>query len=117
MNSNLQRIDFNHLNNMIGEDENFRKELIGIFLDQIPTFIDNMNQFFAQNKLEKLAREAHTAKSSVLIFGMTNTGSLLKEIQLLAESKKSDEIEPALKQVEMELNHAITDLQNALNKK
>ena len=116
MNSNLQLIDFNHLNSIIGEDENFKKELIGIFLEQIPAFISNMNQFFIKNKLEKLAREAHTAKSSVLIFGMTNTGRLLKEIQLLAENEKTDEIEPALKQVEMDLKQASTDLQNALKK-
>jgi len=114
MNSNLQLIDFKHLNSIIGDDENFKKELIRIFLEQIPTFINNMNQFFIKNKLEKLAREAHTAKSSVLIFGMTNTGRLLKEIQLLAESKKTNEIEPALKQVEMDLNQARTDLHNVL---
>lgn len=114
MNNNLQSIDFKHLNSIANGDENFKKELINIFLEQIPEFINNMNQFFDQNNLEKLAREAHTAKSSVLIFGMTNTGKLLKEIQLFAENKNTQELEPALKQVEKELSLAKTELLNML---
>lgn len=114
MNNNLQSIDFKHLNNIANGDENFKKELIGIFLEQIPEFINNMNKFFEQNNLEKLAREAHTAKSSVLIFGMTNTGKLLKEIQLFAENKNLEQIEPALKHVVQELNFAKTELLNVL---
>jgi len=114
MNNNLKIIDFSHLDTIVGGDENFKKELIAIFLEQIPEFINNMNKFFNKNKSEKLAREAHTAKSSVMIFGMTNTGMLLKDIQLWAENNKFAEVEPALKQVEIDLNQAKTDLENAL---
>jgi len=110
MNNNLKIIDFNQLNNIAGGDENFKKELTGIFLLQIPVFIENMKKYFAGNKMEELAREAHTAKSSVLIFGMENAGRLLKEIQLLAENNKPTEIQPALEVVVMELNKAITEL-------
>ena len=80
-------IDLNHLNSITNGDENFKKELIGIFLNQIPVFIHNMKDYLDNNKMEKLAREAHTAKSSALIFGMENTGKLLKEIQYWAENK------------------------------
>ena len=114
MNNKLQSVDFTHLNTITGEDVNFRNELIGIFLEQIPDFIGNMKKFLAGNELQNLAREAHTAKSSVLIFGMTNTGHLLKDIQLWAENKKTMEIEPALKQVEMDLNQARIDLMKVL---
>jgi HPt (histidine-containing phosphotransfer) domain-containing protein len=115
MSSNLKTIDFSHLNSITGSDEIFKKELIGIFLEQIPIFINNMNQYFDDNEMEKLAREAHTAKSSVLIFGMENAGRLLKEIQLLAENKKKTEIQPVLKQVELELSQAKTELLDILN--
>ena len=114
MNDKLQSVDFTHLNTLVGGDINFRNELIGIFLEQIPDFIMNMKQFLAGNKLNNLAREAHTAKSSVLIFGMTNTGYLLKEIQHWAESKKIMEIENALTQVELDLNYAKTELTKVL---
>ena len=114
MNNELQSIDFTNLETITGGDIIFRNELIGIFLEQIPDFIGKMNKFFASNNLESLAREAHTAKSSVLIFGMTNTGQLLKQLQLWAEKKKTDEIEPVLKQVEKDLNHAKKELLKVL---
>jgi len=110
MSSNGKFINFNHLESIVSGDENFKKELITIFLTQIPAFINNMKKYLAQNNLENLAREAHTAKSSALIFGMENTGRLLKEIQLLAENNKPTEIQPALEVVAMELNKAITEL-------
>jgi len=114
MNNNLQSIDFKHLNSIANGDEAFKKELIGIFLEQIPEFVNNMGQFLIEKNLEKLAKEAHTAKSSVLIFGMANTGKLLKEIQLLAENKNIKEIEPAVQQAIKELNQAKTELKNKL---
>lgn len=114
MNSNLKIIDFSHLNSIASGDDDFKKELIAIFLEQIPVFINNMKKYLDNNKLEKLAREAHTAKSSVLIFGMTNSGTLLKEIQLMAESKNSTEIQPSLEEVEKELIQAKTELENFL---
>jgi HPt (histidine-containing phosphotransfer) domain-containing protein len=112
MNSNLKTIDLNHLNSITSGDESFKKELIAIFLNQIPVFIHNMKDYLDNNKMEKLAREAHTAKSSALIFGMENTGKLLKEIQHWAENKKPAEICPALEEVEMELLQAKTELEN-----
>jgi hypothetical protein len=46
---------------------------------------------------------------------MENAGRLLKEIQLLAENKKKTEIQPVLKQVELELSQAKTELLDILN--
>ena len=110
MSDNLQSFDIEHLNDISNGDEDFKKELIGIFLEQIPEFVNNMNEFFDEKKFDKLAREAHTAKSSVLIFGMADTGLLLKDIQHLAENNEGPEIQPKLKQVEMELNKVKNDL-------
>ena len=114
MNSSLQPIDFNHLNSIVNGDEDFKRELIKIFLEQIPEFVINLNSFFESKNLEKLAREAHTAKSSVLIFGMTNTGKLLKNIQLWAENNESEKIGTALKQVITDLDDAKAELQNLI---
>ena len=114
MNSNLRTIDLNHLDSIAGGDESFKKELISIFLEQIPVFISNMKRYYAKNRMENLAREAHTAKSSALIFGKSNTGLLLKEIQHLAESNEPGEIQDKLFQVEKELNLAISELHEIL---
>lgn len=110
MSSNLKPIDFNHLDGIVNGDENFKKELVKIFLEQIPEFMKNMKKFLENEKPENLAREAHTAKSSAMIFGMTHAGKLLKDIQLLAENKNLEEIKPAFELVEIEFETAKVQL-------
>jgi len=99
-------MDLQEIDKLTGGDENFKKELIEIFLRQIDEFILKMNSYLNDNKMENLAREAHTAKSSVLIFGMVDTGLLLKEIQHLAESNSKAEIPSLIKKVENDLIEA-----------
>lgn len=106
MSSNLKPIDFNHLDGIVNGDENFKRELIKIFMEQIPDFVKNMKMFLDNNNPENLAREAHTAKSSAMIFGMTNAGNMLKDIQLFAENNNLDEIRPAFEVVKAEFENA-----------
>lgn len=114
MDNNSQIIDFTSLYSVANNDKEFIKELIGIFLEQIPDFVINLNQLLKEKNLDKLGREAHTAKSSVMIFGMANTGKLLNKIELWAENKNIEEIEPALKIVEKDLDLAKSELMDAL---
>lgn len=106
MSGKLNPVDFNHLDGIVNGDENFKRELIKIFLEQIPDFIKNMKMFLDNNNLENLAREAHTAKSSAMIFGMTNAGDKLKDIQLFAENNNLDEIRPAFEVVKADFENA-----------
>ena len=84
-------------------DKDFKKELIDIFLEQIPEFISNMKKFYAEGEILLLAKEAHTAKSSVLIFGMANTGKDLKEIQSQGEDNKVEQLQSLIESVESNL--------------
>ncbi len=110
MNKTNQLLDFSQIDEITKGDLKFRKELIEIFMEQIFEFIDNMNKHLSSGNLEQLARESHTAKSSAMIFGMENTGHLLKKIQLLAEEKKSGEIPQFLLQVESNFKKAHNQL-------
>jgi len=115
MDEKFQQISIEQLDSVSFGDEEFKKELIEIFLEQIPEFISNMKKFFAKDDLENLAKEAHTAKSSALIFGMTDTGTSLKEIQLLAEGKVLEQLSALLQKVELELIDAKKQLQSVLS--
>ena len=112
----LQTMDLQEINKLTGGDESFKKDLIEIFLKQIDEFIIKMNSYLNDNKMENLAREAHTAKSSVLIFGMVETGLLLKEIQHLAESNDTAPIPSLIKKVEIDLSEAKEVLLNEQKK-
>lgn len=109
-------MDLQEINKLTGGDESFKKDLIEIFLKQIDEFIIKMNSYLNDNKMENLAREAHTAKSSVLIFGMVDTGLLLKEIQHLAESNDTAPIPSLIKKVEIDLSEAKEVLLNEQKK-
>jgi len=107
-------VDFSYLEDISGGDEGFKKDLIQIFLKQIPEFIKNMHQFLEENNNELLAKEAHTAKSSVLIFSMEESGSTLKSIQLLAEENNINPIPKLLSLVEENLDGAQKELTSYL---
>mgnify|MGYP006306819085 CR=1 FL=1 len=106
----FQHVSLDYLEEISGGDNNFKKELIQIFLKQVPEFISNMHQYLDEKKYDLLAKEAHTAKSSVLIFMMEETGATLKKIQLLAEEDDIDPIPEMLNQVENALDGAVEEL-------
>ncbi len=110
-----QIVDLSQIDQISANDPNFKKEMIDIFTSQIPVFVDNISTFCEKNELENLAREVHTAKSSVLIFGMETTGKYLKEIQLLAENEDTEKIPELVENVLSDLNEALTYL-NGLQK-
>jgi len=110
MNKTNHLIDFSQIDEITCGDPKFRKELIDVFMEQIVEFTENMNKFWLAEDMELLARESHTAKSSVMIFGMENTGHLLKKIQLLAEENNIDEIPNLLQMVESDLSEAFIQL-------
>lgn len=103
-------INTSQIDDISGGDTNFKKELIDIFLEQIPEFVSTMSTSFEDKNWQILAREAHTAKSSVLTFGMKEAGSLLKEIQIQAENNKVEFLPNLLAQVLAHFRAAIPEL-------
>lgn len=107
----MQLINKEEIDNISFGDSDFKKELIEIFNEQIPAFISNMEDYLKKNELKNLAREAHTAKSSVMAFGMIDTGNALKNIQLQAEDGITDNLRILLNKVTAEMNQALDELQ------
>lgn len=83
--------DLNYISEIAAGDGSFIRELIDTFICQVPEFTQNMRKFLDQKQYGLLAKEAHTAKSSVMLFGLHPLASNLKEFQLLAENQ--DQIE------------------------
>jgi HPt (histidine-containing phosphotransfer) domain-containing protein len=64
-----------------GDTESVR-ELIILFIEQVPEFIENLKKFLAEGRYAELGSEAHKAKSSVMIMGMDDLGHDMKTLQL-----------------------------------
>jgi HPt (histidine-containing phosphotransfer) domain-containing protein len=115
INNQLNHVNLAYLQEISGGDFNFQKELIKIFLCQIPEFILNMNNYLMNQEIQNLAKEAHTAKSSVLIFMMSETGKNLKQIQILAENNQLEQIPLLMTEVENSLEEAVRELTGYLD--
>jgi HPt (histidine-containing phosphotransfer) domain-containing protein len=90
----LKYTNLHYLNEVSGGDQAFIKQMIGIFLEQVPEFIAHMEKFLATANYAELGKEAHKAKSSVIIVGLNDLGDKLKELQRLTEEKKDVEKYP-----------------------
>lgn len=95
-------------------DNDFKKEMILIFLEQIPEFIAQMKQFLRENKPDNLAKVAHTAKSSVLVFEMSESEKDLKTIQYLAEKGEIKKAGARILKVEKDLLEVYNELQELI---
>lgn len=81
--------DLGYLIEIAAGDQSFIEDIIDTFIRQVPEFTANMKRCLRERNYTGLAKEAHTAKSSVIIFGLHNLAGRLKEFQLLAEKMEN----------------------------
>lgn len=74
--------DFSYLNEVSGGDYAIMLEFIQIFKEQLPEFIQQLNEAIENKNYQSVASIAHKAKSTVSIFGMHEWATTLKQIQL-----------------------------------
>lgn len=115
MSESFQHINTKQVEEISGGDKDFLKELVDIFLEQIPDFVQKIAASFETENWPVLAREAHTAKSSAMTFGMDDTGVLLKKIQLDCEANQFENVPDMVKQVIQQLEAAVPELESLKN--
>ncbi len=80
-----------YLVSVTGGDPATMKEIAGIFINQIPEFVTEMNELLENEKYYELGLLAHKAKGSVSVMGMEDTSKMLKEFELLAKAGEQKE--------------------------
>lgn len=80
-----------YLVSVTGGDPEVMEEIAGIFMNQIPEFVDEMNELLDNEKYYELGLLAHKAKGSVSVMGMENTAIMLKEFELMAKAGEQKE--------------------------
>lgn len=79
-------INLSYLEGIAEGDKGVIKELIEIFIEQIPEFTVGFEDSMLHNDWVKVAAIAHKAKSSVMSMGMEELGNVvLKDLELLAK--------------------------------
>jgi HPt (histidine-containing phosphotransfer) domain-containing protein len=74
--------NLNYLRTITEGDVETIREITVLFIEQVPEFIANLKKYLAEEQYAELGKEAHKAKSSVMIMGMENLGHDLKSLQL-----------------------------------
>jgi len=106
-----------YLQNITGGDPETIRELIELFIEQVPEFIGNLKGHLETKRYLELGKEAHKAKSSVMIMGMDDLGWDLKALQLDTISGVKVETYPQhVSRFEKECLIAIDELKEALLK-
>lgn len=89
----FKQIDLSYLNSIADNDQEIVKELIEIFIDQLPEFTIGLGEAFKKHDWATIASLAHKAKSSVVSMGMTDLGNAeLKNLELLAKHRRIKEL-------------------------
>ncbi len=111
----LKYTDLTYLKEVTGGETEFMKDMINIFIEQVPEFIENMENHNNNGNYIDLGKEAHKAKSSVIILGMNELGVKMKELQILTE--KNEAVSSYLSYIDefkTQCNGAVKELQELM---
>ncbi|MCG8579070.1 MAG: Hpt domain-containing protein [Bacteroidales bacterium] len=87
-------IDLGYLESITDGSYDLIKELISIFIEQIPEFKEGFDEGLASKDWSQIAAVAHKAKSSVMSMGMEDLGNKdLKNLELIAKLLKMEGLE------------------------
>ncbi len=84
-------VNMEYLKGMAGDNPDLIREMVEIFVQQIPEFNEIFESLYEKKDWYELGMQAHKAKSSVAIMGMEDLAKMLKEFELLAKEGKETE--------------------------
>jgi HPt (histidine-containing phosphotransfer) domain-containing protein len=107
-----------YLDSVSSGDADIVKELVDLFKVQVDDTEKEMRVLLQKKDYNSLGLLAHKAKSSVLIMGMNDLGSLLKTFELQArEGVESDKYESYINRFAHDTFEAVKELDDLVNKR
>jgi HPt (histidine-containing phosphotransfer) domain-containing protein len=109
--------NLNYLRTITEGDIASVREIVILFIEQVPEFIRNLNKYLEEKRYSELGSEAHKAKTSVMIMGMENLARDLKTLQLATINGTNEEsYAKYVSRFESECLIAIEELKTELSK-
>lgn len=71
---------------MSGGKKELIYEMIAIFKNQVPEFLDKMHEYITREDWKSLGKISHKAKASAAIMGMTKLAADLKALELMTNT-------------------------------
>ena len=95
MDENLKFINLTYLNSMSGGSQEIMKEMVEIFLEQLPEFRKGMKKAIETKDWKLLSDVAHKAKSSMAILGINELRQRLADLEISIKESKQQETYPS----------------------
>jgi HPt (histidine-containing phosphotransfer) domain-containing protein len=76
-----RRIDFSYLDEMACGDPNFKKEMIALFIEKIPSEVAQLEEAFNNNNADRVKKLSHNMKSSLDMFMLTDLSNCLSILE------------------------------------
>jgi HPt (histidine-containing phosphotransfer) domain-containing protein len=109
-------INTEYLDSVAAGDSEIIQELVKMFSEQVVETEKEMRSLLAKKDYYSLGLLAHKAKSSVLIMGMNDLGTVLKTLELQAkEGKEADKYESYIAQFAHDTAEAVKELDDLVN--
>ena len=89
---------------MSGNNTDIMHEMVDIFIEQNPEFIEGISAYFENKQWTDLGAIAHKAKSSVRIMGMNALGDCLEKIEHYSKGNQKIEL-----QTKIENRHKLSE--------
>ncbi len=108
--------NLDYLKNITEDNKEILREMIEMFIVQVPEFIENLHKYYETKQFLALGKEAHKAKSSLQIMGMTELEKEMKTFQLKAiEGAETDSYPGHIRSFEIQCQKAIEELKIVLS--
>jgi HPt (histidine-containing phosphotransfer) domain-containing protein len=109
-------INIEYLDTVSGGDPEIILEIINMFRDQSVEIHNEMKEYLLVKNYSLLGALAHKAKSSVLIMGMNDLGSMLKTFELQAKTGSEVELyDSYINRFKAETDAAVKELDDLIN--
>lgn len=100
----------------LGDDKEQIKEMLELFLKNIPNDLADLTLFCKAGDTENIWRAAHRIKSSVRFFGIIDVAEKLQQMESMAkENPKTIQLKNMASQVNLEMEHELKLLQKELS--
>ncbi len=92
----------------LGDDTKQIKEMLELFLENIPNDLKELVLFCEKYDVENIRKTAHRLKSSVRLFGLNKVGEILQKMETLSKENSPKNILEALaRQVNQLMEHEL----------
>ncbi|MFY0651825.1 MAG: Hpt domain-containing protein [Cyclobacteriaceae bacterium] len=109
------RVDLDYLYNICDNDREFIKDMLLTFNKITPESVDGINDSLESKNWKELGQLAHKIKPSVLLLGIEEFSSLIKEIEHMAKNEEElDQMPTKVSLLNNYTSEVIADIQDLI---